>query len=170
MSHQSFSLSMLTRILLANRFHVDWQYGDKLAYLYVTGGMHTFLNVLERRLFSERIDSTELLEPPVFLLGHWRNGTTFLHNLLCKDPNHTFPRSYQTIFSGSFLLPGLRKMTRKSGHRIPIKTRPMDNVKFGLYEPAEDDFIMTTLTGISPYIRVMFPRKLGVEAGYRYPG
>jgi hypothetical protein len=45
----------------------------------------------------------------------------------------------------------------------------MDNVKVGLNGPWEDEFIMASLTGISPYKRAMFPRTHGRETGYKYP-
>jgi len=166
---QGFSIPVLSSILMKARFQVDRRCMDKLAYLFLTGPVHTFLNLRERRLFTEKIEATKLQGPPVFLLGHWRNGTTFLHNLLCQDPNHTFPRNYQTIFSGSFLLGDVRKISDRFADRIPLKKRPMDNVAFGVSDPAEDDFIMASLTGISPYMRIMFPNTMGPEAGYTYP-
>jgi hypothetical protein len=36
---------------------------------------------IENRRFGPRIASTEV-ESPLFILGHWRSGTTHLHNLL----------------------------------------------------------------------------------------
>ena len=43
---------------------------------------------------------------PLFILGHWRSGTTHMHNLLGKDPNHTYPTLWQVIFPDSFLVTG----------------------------------------------------------------
>jgi hypothetical protein len=45
----------------------------------------------------------------------------------------------------------------------------MDNVKIGLCGPWEDEFIMASITGISPYKRAMFPRTFGRDVHYRYP-
>lgn len=50
-----------------------------------------------------------------------------------------------------------------------MDTRPMDNVKFGMLEPAEDEFALAAITGSSPYERIMFPRTLGIEEGFQYP-
>jgi len=50
-----------------------------------------------------------------------------------------------------------------------LKTRPMDNIKFGSNEPIEDEFAMAVITGVSPYIRIMFPRSLGKDIGFLYP-
>ena len=50
-----------------------------------------------------------------------------------------------------------------------MNTRPMDNVKFGMLEPAEDEFALAAITGSSPYERIMFHRTLGIEEGFQYP-
>src|ERR1035437_1279561 len=30
----------------------------------------------------------------IFIIGHWRSGTTFLHEMLCKDSSFNFPTTY----------------------------------------------------------------------------
>ncbi len=42
--------------------------------------------------------------PPVYLLGHWRSGTSFLHFLLGEDPQFTYHTKFQTLFPNSFLV------------------------------------------------------------------
>jgi hypothetical protein len=41
---------------------------------------------------------------PVFILGHWRSGTTLLHELLALDPQFDFPSSYACFAPGHFLV------------------------------------------------------------------
>ena len=43
------------------------------------------------------------VEPPLFILGHWRHGTTHLHNLLAQDPQFAYPTLYQTLYPRTFL-------------------------------------------------------------------
>lgn len=146
---------------------IEKKYLGNAAYLFLSAPIQSVFNLLEFLLHRKRIERTELVAPPVFVLGHWRNGTTYLHNLLCKDPNHTCPRAYQTLIPGSFLL---RRLNRFVRNRQPVyNTRPMDNVAFSLMEPWEDEFILHALTGLSPYARVLFPKSLGPLRGYRYP-
>ena len=166
---QGFPVTILYRVLRLNCFQVDRSHLDKFLYLAATSLIHSLLNRREKRLFGDLIEATELVAPPVFILGHWRSGTTFLHNLLALDPEFTYPRAFQAFFPGSFLLPHLRQVLKRLEMRIQLKTRPMDNVKFSLYEPWEDEFLIASLTGISPYIRVLFPRTMGIGLNYRYP-
>lgn len=37
-------------------------------------------------------------EPPIFILGHWRSGTTHLQYLLSQDPAFGVPNNYQCAF------------------------------------------------------------------------
>ncbi len=72
----------------------------------LTTGLSSLTNSLqasrEDRKFGARIRSTEV-KAPVFILGHYRNGTTHLHNLLAVDPRFAFPNYYQATFPRTFL-------------------------------------------------------------------
>ncbi|WP_427846519.1 sulfotransferase [Aromatoleum aromaticum] len=48
----------------------------------------------ETREFQARIRDVRI-KPPIFVLGHWRSGTTHLHNLLSLDPQFAYPNFYQ---------------------------------------------------------------------------
>jgi hypothetical protein len=43
------------------------------------------------------------IPPPLFVLGHWRSGTTHLHNLLTVDERFAFPNNYQSLYPRTFL-------------------------------------------------------------------
>src|SRR5439155_13687857 len=43
------------------------------------------------------------VERPIFVLGHWRQGTTHLHNLMTVDQRFAFANNYQALFPHSFL-------------------------------------------------------------------
>lgn len=163
---QPFTLNALTRMLTDHRFALDpFGYG-KLAPVVANSLVHSAFTALERLLYARKVAATELAAPPVFVLGHWRSGTTFLHNVLSQDPSFTYPRIYQVPFAGCFLLPGMARLVASMDRRMPTRTRPMDAVRVGMNEPWEDEFIMTALTGVSPITRIWFPR--GPESGNSY--
>lgn len=166
---QGLSCSTLKSLLRRSQPKVDGAHRDRLAFLTATSFLHSALEAREGRLFAEQAAATQLQAPPVFVLGHWRNGTTFLHSLLCQDHNHTFPRMFHSLLPGSFLLPRLSNVFPLIERLLSLETRPMDQVKMGLQEPWEDEFLMMGLTGLSPYARILFPRSLGREIGFHYP-
>lgn len=108
---------------------------------------------VERLLYGRKVARTELTQPPVFILGHWRSGTTLLHNLLTMDQQFTFPNLYSVLFPRHFLATE-RVVAPLTGWMIP-KTRPMDNMEAHWGIPQEDEFALLLLTRMSPYLMVV---------------
>src|SRR5262249_43649090 len=65
--------------------------------VYVAGAItlismsHPLARVLQKAIWGRRISKTAIREPPIFVLGHWRTGTTHLHDLLALDERFTAP-------------------------------------------------------------------------------
>lgn len=109
------------------------------------------------RLYESFRDTSANIEEksPVFILGHWRSGTTFLHNLLCQDPDLAYLSTYQSLFPHNIYSKWLFKSFVR--WKIPDK-RPSDNVKLGADLPQEDDFAMANIIP-SFYCFFFFPDK-----------
>jgi hypothetical protein len=119
--------------------------------------LNSALSALERVVYGRRIDRAQLVEPPLFILGHWRAGTTFLHELLICDPEHTYPTTYQCFAPEHFVL-SERFITPWSGFLVPVR-RPMDNMAAGWSRPQEDEFALGNLGAPTPYLSMMFPNR-----------
>jgi len=143
------------RLLWHNRFAVHW---SKLYVAYIVthvSFVHTLLRWLQALIYGRRIRATELRAPPVFIVGHWRTGTTLLHELLILDPRHTFPNTYQCLEPNHPLLTeGLVK--RYLWFLMPSR-RPMDNMEAGWDKPQEDEFALCMMGQPSPYLTFAFP-------------
>jgi hypothetical protein len=111
---------------------------------------------------SPEISATKL-DPPLFILGIWRSGTTHLHNLLAQDDGFAYPNTYQVTPPQTFLTTE-RFNARLMGFFIP-KKRPMDNVRFGVAEPQEDEFALTALIG-GFSLSWAFPRRAAFYGRY----
>jgi hypothetical protein len=83
----------------------------------------------EHRRYDPRLDVA--VQPPLFLLGHWRNGTTHLHNLMTVDERFAFANNYQTFFPHSFLCTEVFA-SRLLAFLLP-KRRPMDNIEWDIH-------------------------------------
>ena len=112
-------------------------------------------NAVESAIFGRKIARQTVDHAPVFILGHWRSGTTLLHNLVTLDPQFTFPNLYEVMFPANFLLTE-RLVTSMTSWLIP-KTRPMDNVEAGFHMPQEDEVALLLLSGLSPYLMLAHP-------------
>ncbi len=96
-------------------------------------------------------------DPPIFILGHWRSGTTHLHNLLALDERLAYPNFYQALFPHTFLTTEARTAPRL-GAFLP-RQRLMDNMSQDVTTPQEDEFATCVATGCSPYLGLVFPRR-----------
>ncbi len=122
---------------------------------------HTVLKWFQQGLYGSKIQNTKFKEDPVFIVGHWRTGTTLLHELLITDPNHNFPNTYQCMEPNHFLL--TEEISKKYLGFLMPDHRPMDNMKAGWDRPQEDEFALCMLGLPSPYLHVAFPNQPPID-------
>jgi hypothetical protein len=138
-------LSTLIGSTLGNYFRVlgtgrvDTKYYYKVVLTFLVGLIANIFIPWER--LRERY-LTVKIEQPIFILGHWRSGTTLLHNLLCQDPKASYITTYQSIFPHNMYSKWLFK--NFVHWKIPDK-RPSDDVDLGANLPQEDDFAMANI-------------------------
>jgi len=146
------------RMLRENRFAVDARYGHRALYLTLMSIINSRYRHAEERDYSAVIEATEITQPPVFILGHWRSGTTHLHNLLVRDEaQFAFPTVYQASFPHTFLSTETL-IPRKVARYVPT-TRRFDNVTFRLDLPQEDEFALCIASGFSSLLGMVFPQR-----------
>jgi hypothetical protein len=143
-------------ILAKNGYNIGPEYAHRLAWVTGLSLTSSALGRLEDMNWAQRIAEYEIKPTPLFVIGHWRSGTTHMHNLLGRDPSHTYSTLYQVVFADHFLTSG------KVGPRLLSgalsETRSYDNVKHGWDAAAEDEIALLKLTnGLSFYTALMFP-------------
>ena len=112
----------------------------------------------EDLLYAKRIQREQINEPPLFILGHWRSGTTHLHNLLAIDDRQfAFPNTYQVVSPFTFLTTEMIN-TRLFKWLLPA-TRPMDNMAMSFTAPQEDELALCMHSLRSLYLTISFPRR-----------
>jgi hypothetical protein len=111
--------------------------------------------------FRRQLASPPDTGPPLFIIGHWRSGTTLLHEILMLDDRFCCPSTYQCFAPGHFLLTEAF-LTTALAWIMPAK-RPMDNVAAGWHRPQEDEFALVNMGAASPYRRMAFPNTMPSE-------
>jgi hypothetical protein len=110
------------------------------------------IRLAERLLYERAIRRHEFAAPPVFVLGHWRSGTSYLQTLLYLDPQFTTSTIYRSLFSDGFLLterwlkPLLNTCASIIGLQYAIQRAPLQ-----LDIPAEADLGLCFLTSRYSY-------------------
>lgn len=153
---QGATLPDVWRELRGNRFAVDFRYCPRLGCILLFCQFNTFFAWWAKRKFASVLANTTV-PPPVFILGHWRGGTTLLQQYFAHDDRFGFPTFYEVVFPRGFLLTEDRNSARYSWY-LP-STRIFDNMSYGFSAPAEDEFGLAVLTGMSPYLSWSFPRR-----------
>jgi hypothetical protein len=143
------------RLLARNHFAVEWPYLYVAAIVTVVSLFHTVLRFIQDVWYGERIALTPIREAPIFIIGHWRTGTTLLHEYLILDDRHNYPNTYECLEPNHFLLTE-HIFTRWFRFLTPSH-RPMDNMQAGWERPQEDEFALCMMGQPSPYLTIAFP-------------
>ena len=145
------------RMLKANNFAVPPSHWYIAAIVSVNSVVNTALRWSLNSWYGQCIRDTAIEKQPIFVIGHWRTGTTLLHELLIRDERFGFP-DMQDCFNPhhALLTNGLFK--RYARWMLPEK-RPMDNMLFGWERPQEDEFALALLGLPSTYTDFAFPNR-----------
>lgn len=96
---------------------------------------------------------------PVFVIGHWRSGTTLLANLLSFDKGYFFPTLLEAISPHDFFPSPLEKISRRLLPLVFPALRPMDSSPVPLRGPypQEDEMAMAAIGAPSFFNAFYFP-------------
>lgn len=118
--------------------------------------MGLWLSAIEHAAYRSSGMANQPLEP-IFIIGHWRSGTTFLHELLCATQLFNFPSTYACMNPQVFPFTEAAMIQHHNQRSIE---RPMDHMLVSLASPQEDEFALLALGARSPYEGLLFPMAL----------
>lgn len=122
------------------------------------------LGALQSLLYRSRVEDVTFERDPVFVIGHWRTGTTLMHELLALDSRHTYPTTYQCFMPCHFLL-SERLLKPWTEFALPAN-RPPDQMRTAWDAPQEDEFALCNLGIPSPYAMIAFPNNAPLYSDY----
>ncbi|MDF1656310.1 MAG: sulfotransferase [Verrucomicrobiales bacterium] len=117
------------------------------------------LALIEKVKYAGAIKRHPMKNPPIFLIGHWRSGTTHLHNLMSRDPQFGYLMFTETALPLDMLGPKVRIMRRIIDRALP-DDRGFDKVKLTLDEPQEEEMALGNLNPVGYYSIYYFPERM----------
>ncbi len=142
---------------LTKKYGIEKRYYVRWFNSFLVSCICTIFGWFDQLVYSLKTKPKDLKDP-VFIIGHWRSGTTFLHNLMCLDDTVGYPTTYQTVFPNNiFAFQWLFKPIVKI--LMPNK-RPVDNVKLDADYPQEEEFALNNEYVYSYYNWWYFPSKI----------
>ena len=141
-------------VLRRHRFAIDLRHSPRALVQTAFSASNSVNAQIERRRFGRRIEAARV-ETPLFILGHYRSGTTHLHNLLALDPQFAAPTLFQVFNPHTFLT--TERLAAPVVDRLIARRRFQDEMAQGAGMPSEDEFALCTMTALSPYMGWCFP-------------
>jgi hypothetical protein len=143
-------------LLSDNQFAIGPRYWSRAVVITLLSLFNSTAGLIERVRFGPAIAAARPVAP-IFILGHWRSGTTLLHNLLALDARFAAPNLFETMFPNGFMV--TERWQAGLWSRLVPDTRLIDNMKLGTDMPQEDELALAILTRHSPYMGHSFPRR-----------
>jgi hypothetical protein len=147
------------RLLRDNRFGVAPRQLVRAISITAQSTQNSLMRRIEDWRYGAAVREAEVSSaaPPLFVLGHWRSGTTHLHNLLAVDERFAFPNNYQALFPHAFL--SMERTQSPFMQWFLSPRRPMDNIEWTMRSPQEDEFALCVMTFMSPCMGWFFPER-----------
>lgn len=143
------TLSAWLRLMKGNWGKVSAVRYPAVAVIFLTTGANQIRKWIGQVFVEPRVRRVTLEPAPIFIIGHWRSGTTWLHQTMLADPGFAAP-TMQACFTPECFLVGRRALTPILRRLFPT-SRPMDNVPVGLAAPEEDEHAILLSGAFSPY-------------------
>ncbi|MFC2023717.1 sulfotransferase [Chloroflexota bacterium] len=139
---------------------IDLEFLPRVLFVTTTTLLTSPLRLYERLRFDKAVQQTTVHPSPLFIIGHWRTGTSHLHNLLCQDRSLGYLTTFQAAapgfcLSGERLLkPLLAALTRRTH-----PTRVIDNMPLSMDAPQEEEVAIANLSPYSWLHTYTYPRR-----------
>lgn len=153
--HMLSGIRMDVWLKLLKENKIDKEFYTQAAVITLESALLTPLAYLEYLLFWLPIHKTKLEKAPIYVVGFWRSGTTYLQNLLTRDPQFGWFDPVSTITFGNSIL--LRKPLTAIVKNGLKGARAMDNLEFEIDLPMEEAHAITNLTDLSISHMMAFP-------------
>ena len=142
---------------IENRFSVDPEYRVKYSRSKILSRVLHELARFDLIRYRTIRHHASLAVPPVFIIGHWRSGTSFLHNLLCR----AYPAAYTTTYHAAFPnnLFAFKGLVKFFMWVFMPRMRPTDAMKMHPDLPQEEELALGQERFFSFYYWFYFPRQ-----------
>ncbi len=136
---------------------VSKKYKPRFRWAFKTSLMTMPLRIIENLRFRRKIRKTKIEKDPIFIIGFFRTGTTYLHLMFAKDKNLGYMSNLEGYTPNFYL--SFEKMSRDLLQASLPPTRPMDNVPLLLDEPIEEEYAVGAKSIYSIYNALIWPKK-----------
>ncbi|MEM1297742.1 MAG: sulfotransferase [Pseudomonadota bacterium] len=127
------------------------------------------LSLLEGLAIERYLPTLDTMEPPIFILGHWRSGTTHLYNMMSLGDFGYVPPVAVGLPWDMF---GIARALRPLLERALPEHRWIDRIPVTPVSPQEDEIGLASMTDLSFYHGIYFPHEFDrlIDRGLFFDG
>ncbi len=151
-----YSFSVMFRLIREN--HISLKYYPRFFITFLINIINKPFRAYEKKFINPKINHQKIDCDPIFILGHWRSGTTYLHNLLCEDKQMAYNTTFQGVFPDTLFNKAGRFIFEEFTKLLIPGTRKGDNVKLRTHFPQEEEFALGAHTYFCFYYFWIFPQ------------
>ena len=140
---------------LEKRFHVEDNYKKIFRISKWLSRVISALSYFDDIRYQGLSGTIKIQKHPIYVLGHWRSGTTLLHNLMCSYKNTSYPTTYQTVFPNNMFFS--KRLIKWILQQFLPERRLVDQAVMHVDYPQEEEFALGSETGFSFYYWLYFP-------------
>jgi len=147
------------KVLWENK-SIDRKFIPRVLFVTLVSLLTSPLRIYESLRFGRTVKKTVVHPSPIFIIGHWRSGTTHLHNILVRDKNLGCVSMWQAFAPGLCLID--ERLLKNPFNKIAQKmhpTREIDNIPLSLDNPEEEDLAIANMSPYSYLHMYSFPRR-----------
>ncbi len=127
-------------------------------------------STVEKIVMESKLPTIEDMPPPVFILGHWRSGTTHLYNIMCESGEWGYVPPVATGLPWDLF--GIAKVFSPLLEKALPEHRFIDNIPVTPTSPQEDEIAIANMSEVSFYHGIYFPKAFAenVKRGLFFDG
>ena len=142
---------------ITSLWHSDPEYRTKMGLTKALCRLLSLPASIQDRRYDRLLRNKPLEHDPLFILGHWRSGTTFVHNIFAQDHHFAHTTTYQTVFP-HLIMWGQPFMKFMMNIFIPSQ-RPTDKIRLTPDTPQEEEFALNNTMPYSYYNFWYYPKE-----------
>lgn len=140
---------------LEKRFHVEDPYKKIFRISKWLSRLISAFSYFDDIRYQGLSGTIKIQKHPIYVLGHWRSGTTLMHNLMCSYKNTSYPTTYQTVFPNNLFFS--KRLIRWIMDQYLPERRLVDQAIMHVDNPQEEEFALGSEAGFSFYYWLYFP-------------
>lgn len=118
---------------------------------------------IERLWLQGKLPAIDDMPPPVFILGHWRSGTTHLYNIMTKSGAWGYVPPVATGLPWDLF--GIARVFNPLLEKALPKHRYIDKIPVTPDSPQEDEIALANMSPLSFYHGIYFPKEFSDYLG-----